>query len=162
MASVAHVIAARKGTSIGVKKKAAVDVPRHQTEHDGGEPDPSAPHETTERQQRGQPGKPDEERHCVADRDPVGNVEQLDVGDEDVKPRTVIPKRKFDGLEVGAIGEAAGVPGQCLGAIVVGVELVDRKRIVRRGREADHEHRAQQRHGRDRLRIDCWPRRSII
>ena len=98
------------------------------------------PRKTTERQQRGQPGKPDEERHCVADRDPVGPIERLDIGGEDVKPRTVIPKRKFDGLEVGAIGEAAGVPGQCLGAIVVGVELVDRQRIVRRGREPDDDH----------------------
>src|SRR5216683_1729555 len=93
-------------------------------------------------------------KNGMSNGDPVGEIERLDIGREHVKPRTIIPKREFDGLELGTVGEAAGVPGQGLRAVIVGVELVDREPVVGGRPKPHHQRRANERDGPDDLRID--------
>ena len=69
---------------------------------------------------------------------------RLEIGREHVKPWPVVPQRKFDGLEVGSVLEAARVPGKSLRAVIVGVELIDGQPVIRDRREAHHQCRAQQ------------------
>src|SRR5882757_4333353 len=71
-----------------------------------------------------------------------------------MKPRAVIPKREFDGLEVGTVGKAARIPGERLGAVIVRIEFVDAEPVVGRGRKPDDDRGAQQRHSRDDFRIE--------
>jgi hypothetical protein len=88
----------------------------------------AAARKAPDRQQRGQRGKPDEEGHGMSNRDPVGKVERLDIGREHLKPRPVIPKREFHGLEVRAVHKTAGVPGDVgegrIQAVATGVALL--------------------------------------
>jgi len=106
------------------------------------------------RQERGDARKPDQKGHGMANRHPVGEVEGLDVGREHVKPRPVVPERKFHGFEMGAVGKAARVPGERLGPVIVGIELVDTDPIVGCGRQPDDQRRAQQGGSGDDLHID--------
>ena len=138
----------------GREEQAPVEIARHQAERDGGETGPAADRKPSERQERGHAGKPDQERHDMSDRDPVGKIKRLDIGREHVKPRPVVPQRKFDGLEVGAVLEAARVPGERLGAVVVGVELVDGQPVVGRRCKSYHDHGTQQGRRRDDFRVD--------
>ena len=121
----------QKGDVDRREEQAAVEITRHQAERDGGETGPAADRKPSERQERCHAGKADQERHDMSDRDPVGKIKRLEIGREHVKPRPVVPKRKFDGLEVRAVLEAARVPGERLGAVVVGVELINGQPIVR-------------------------------
>jgi hypothetical protein len=91
---------------------------------------PPADRKAPDWEQRGHPGAPDQEGHGMPNRDPVGDVERLDIGREHLKPRPVIPKRKLDGFEVGAVLETARIPGERLGTVVVGIELIDRKPVI--------------------------------
>ena len=136
------------------EEQAAVEVSGHQAERDGGQAGPAADRQPPDRQQCGHAGEPDDKRHRVPDREPVREIERLDIGREHVKPRPVVPEREFDGFEVGAVGEAAGVPGERLGAVIVGIELVDGDAVVGCGRKADHQHRAQQGGGQHDFGID--------
>jgi hypothetical protein len=136
----------------------AVEISGHQAKRDGGETGPAADRKAPDRQQRGHRGEPDEEGHGVSNRDPVGEVERLDIGREHLKPRPVIPKRKFHGLEVGAVHKTAGVPGERLGTVVVGIELIDGKSVVGGRRKPHHQHGAQQGRRGHVLGIDCTAR----
>jgi len=89
----------------------------------------------------------------MPDDDPVGNVGGLDIGRKHLKPRPVVPKGEFDGFEVGAIFEPARIPGERLWTVIVGIEFIDRQRVVGRGRQPHHKHRAQQGRSRDDLPI---------
>jgi hypothetical protein len=55
--------------------QAAVQVSRHQAEHDRGKAGPASGRKAPERQQRGYAGEPDHKSHGMANRDPVGQVE---------------------------------------------------------------------------------------
>src|SRR5262249_25251456 len=58
---------------------------------------------------------------------------------EHLEPRPVIPKRKFDGFKMRAVGKTACIPGEGLGTVVIGVELVDCHPVMAGGREPnDH------------------------
>jgi len=140
------------------EEQAAVEISRHQAERDRREPGPTADRKAPDRQQRGHAGKSDEESHGMSNRDPVGEVERLDIGREHLKPRPVIPKRKFDDLEVGAVHKAARVPGERLGTVIVAIELVDGKPVVGDRRKPHHQHGAQQGRSGDDLGIDCTAR----
>ncbi len=62
-------------------------------------------------------------------------VERLHCRRDDLEPGAVVPERKFDGFELRAVREAAGVPSECLRSVVVSVEFVDRGSVVpRRGK----------------------------
>jgi hypothetical protein len=98
-------------------------------------PSPTRAAETPDRQERGHARKSDDERQSVPDNDPVGEVKRLDIGRKHLEPRPVIPKREFDGFEVGTILEPARIPGERLWTVIVSIELVDRQRVVGRGRE---------------------------
>ena len=97
----------------------------------------------------------------MSDRDPVGKIKRLEIGREHVKPRPVVPKGKFDRLEMRPVLEAARVPGERLGAVVVGVELINGQPIVGRREKPHRKHRAQQESCCDNFRVDCKARRPF-
>src|SRR5262245_1351032 len=74
------------------EEQATVQVSRHQAEHDRGKADPATGRKAPEWQQRGHTGKPGQESQGMANRDPVGKVERLDIGRKHLEPRPVIPK----------------------------------------------------------------------
>ena len=120
--------------------------------------------------ERRDPGEPDRECQRMADGERIGEPERLHGRGQHLKPGAVVPERELDGLELRAVGEAAGVPGERLRPVVVGVEFVDRHPVVGRGGQPDDQRDGEQcqTHGplvvdRDRLgagdrdgqRLDC-------
>jgi hypothetical protein len=136
------------------EEQATVEVSRHQAERDRGKAGPAPGSKAPERQQRGHAGKPDQESQGMANRDPVGKVKRLDIGRKHLEPRPVIPKGKFHGLELRAVSKSARIPGERLGAVVVGVELVNGEAVVGGGGKADDKHGAEQGRGSDDLGIN--------
>jgi hypothetical protein len=136
------------------EEQAAVEISGHQTKRDGGKANPAAGGQAPQRQQCGNAGKSDQESHGVSQRDPIGKIERLDVRREHLKPRPVIPKRKFHGLEMRAVDKSARVPRERLGPVVVGVELVDGEPVVGSGCKPQHQDCAQQGGRGDELGID--------
>ncbi len=61
----------------------------------------------------------------MADGQRVSKPKRLHEGREHLIPGAVVPKREFDGFEMRAIGKACRIPGEGLGAVIVGVELID-------------------------------------
>src|ERR1019366_4339977 len=64
-----------------------------------------------------------------------------------MEPGAVIPKGILDGFKGGSVGEAARIPSERLGAVVVGIELIDCDPVVADGRKADKEYGAEERGG---------------
>jgi hypothetical protein len=64
-----------------------------------------------------------------------------------MEPRAVIPKGILDGFESGSVGEAARIPSESLGAVLVGIELIDCDPVVADSRKADKEYGAEKRGG---------------
>jgi hypothetical protein len=80
--------------------------------------------------------KPNEECHDVADCNPIGQIEGLHIGREHLKPRPVIPQRKLDCFEVGAVDKAIDGEIVAAAALLRKINGVDVKtcRIVARRR----------------------------
>src|SRR5258707_2243921 len=100
------------------EEKAAVEIARHQAQRDRRQPCPSSHRKTPDGKEGGHSAKPDEEGHGMADGDPVGEIERLDIGRKNVKPWAVIPERKFDAVEMRAVGESTCVPGESLWTVI--------------------------------------------
>ena len=60
----------------------------------------------------------------------LGEIERLHQHRKNMEPRSVEPKRVFNRIEIGAVGEKARIPGQRLLAVVIGVELINGNCIV--------------------------------
>ena len=94
----------------------------------------------------------------VAIANPVDNPVRM-LARQDGSPWSVVPKREFHGFEMRAVGKTARVPGERLGAVIVGVELIDAEPVVGRGGKSDNEGGAE--HGRGQHQLGINARGSI-
>lgn len=84
------------------EEQAAIDVAGHQAQEDGDQTRPPAEGEPAHREGRGYARQSQNKCCGMADREPVGELERLQIRDEDLKPGAVIPERSFDLFEMGA------------------------------------------------------------
>ena len=141
------------------EEQAAVENAGDQAQHERHRAGAAADRHACERQERREAGQADRERHRMAHRQRIGEPERLHERGQHLEPRAVVPEREFDGLEMRAVGEAAGVPGERLGPVLVGIELVDRHSVVAGGGEPDRE-RDREDAGADRRGAERDPRRA--
>ena len=92
-------------------------------------------------------------RSVVPHGERIREIERLDERRQHVKPRAVIPRREFDGFEMRSVREAAGVPSERFGAVIVSIEFVYADTVVGRGGNADHRRAGQQRDCQQKFEI---------
>ena len=136
------------------KEEPAVEGAGHQAQHDRNQAGPAPGRQPPDRQQRSEPDEADHEGRRVPDVEVAREAEGLRKRRERLEPGRVD--------RAAEIGESVAIAGERLLAEGVVGELLDRDAIVADRREADDEHRAQERGGHRSLDVDRTRRRNLL
>jgi hypothetical protein len=145
------------GTFVRAEEQVTVEISGDQAQDDGDEAGPPPDRLARERQQCGKPADAQQERHGVADFEPLREVERLHARNEHLEPRPI--ETLVDVGKPGAIGEAAVIPGERFGAGCIEQKFIGGDAVVADRRQPDHEHGGEQRQGGGELAVEKvgWP-----
>ncbi len=90
----------------------------------------------------------------MANRHRVCESKRLHKCCQNLEPRSVIPKGKFNSFKMRAVGKTACIPSEGLWTVVVGVELVDCHPVMACSRKPDDQSRREYGHAGEEVGID--------